>query len=345
MKKVVYSSILIVNFLFISINAQANSNLKKYEKYDFIAGEKIIFDDNLKNDKPSTQPKNWKVENNGGQAIISKVGNENAISITKYYTNLAPDIKKKKYLPNAYTIEFDYYLDMKYSGNPGVRVHFMKGDEVAAIIPNATSFYFKFPGGEVNSDTPAELKGDNFYDKWIHIAITYKNNQAKVYANQYPVLFVPKCNFKADSLLIKGDASEGLKMYFKNFKIAEGGEISTIDSSLKSGKFVTHNINFDVNKADIRPESMGVLNEVAKYLKSNSTVKFEIGGYTDSDGDDSSNIKLSQQRAEAVRNELVDMGVKSEQLTSKGYGEINPIGDNKTVIGKFNNRRVEFIKK
>jgi OmpA-OmpF porin, OOP family len=109
-------------------------------------------------------------------------------------------------------------------------------------------------------------------------------------------------------------------------------------------KIVTHGINFDVNKAVIKPESMGTLNAIVQILKDNPEVKFEVGGHTDSDGDDASNQKLSEQRANAVRTQLITMGIDAGRLSAKGYGETKPIADNKTFEGKANNRRVEFVK-
>ena len=90
---------------------------------------------------------------------------------------------------------------------------------------------------------------------------------------------------------------------------------------------------------------MGFLNQLVKFLKENATVKLEIDGHTDSDGDKAANIKLSQDRAEAVKNQLIALGVDASRLTSKGFGESKPVDNNTTPEGMADNRRVEFIKK
>jgi outer membrane protein OmpA-like peptidoglycan-associated protein len=68
----------------------------------------------------------------------------------------------------------------------------------------------------------------------------------------------------------------------------------------------------------------------------------ELAGHTDSDGDDSSNLTLSQKRADAVLNYLLSKGVDADRLTAVGYGETRPIDTNDTDAGKQNNRRTEF---
>ena len=69
-----------------------------------------------------------------------------------------------------------------------------------------------------------------------------------------------------------------------------------------------------------------------------------MGGYTDSDGDAARNVTLSQARAAAVKQLIVDQGIDASRLTAKGYGADKPIDSNTTPEGKANNRRVEFVK-
>jgi OOP family OmpA-OmpF porin len=109
-------------------------------------------------------------------------------------------------------------------------------------------------------------------------------------------------------------------------------------------KIITHGINFDVDKATIKPESMGTLNMIVQVMKDNPEIKFEIDGHTDNTGSASHNLALSQQRATAVREQLIKMDVDGSRLTAKGFGDSKPISDNNTLEGKANNRRVEFVK-
>jgi OOP family OmpA-OmpF porin len=107
---------------------------------------------------------------------------------------------------------------------------------------------------------------------------------------------------------------------------------------------ITEKIQFDFNKATIKPESHGLLDELVSVIKENAFIKkISIEGHTDSDGGDKYNMKLSDGRAKAVMAYFTEHGIDASRLTAKGFGETKPIGDNKTDEGKEQNRRVEFM--
>ena len=194
----------------------------------------------------------------------------------------------------------------------------------------------------------AEYKGsssEDFNNQWHHIAIAVKGSQLKLYEDQFRVLVVPDMgDFKAATLGFGGIGDGDNPIVFKNVRIAAGGGMNMIDRLTKDGRIVTHGINFDVNKATLRPESQGTLAQIVKLMKENTGLKLEIGGHTDNTGDAAKNTTLSQARAEAVLQALVAQGVDAARLTAKGYGASKPIGPNDTPEGKANNRRVEFAK-
>lgn len=107
-------------------------------------------------------------------------------------------------------------------------------------------------------------------------------------------------------------------------------------------KLVLEGVNFDFDKATLRQEDIGSLDNDVETLKSWGDVDIEVAGHTDSMGSDAYNMKLSKQRAEAVRNFLISRGVAADRLTAKGYGESQPVADNATEEGRFKNRRVEL---
>lgn len=107
-------------------------------------------------------------------------------------------------------------------------------------------------------------------------------------------------------------------------------------------KLVLEGVNFDFDKATLRQEDVSELDKNVEALKAWGDVNIEVAGHTDSKGSDAYNMKLSQQRAEAVRNFLISRGVAADRLTAKGYGESQPVADNATEEGRFKNRRVEL---
>ena len=106
---------------------------------------------------------------------------------------------------------------------------------------------------------------------------------------------------------------------------------------------ISEKVMFETNKADIQEVSHDLLNDVATVLNQNPSIeKIRIEGHTDSDGTADYNKNLSQDRADAVMQYLVDAGVDSSRMEAVGYGEEKPIDTNDTPAGKEKNRRVEF---
>lgn len=106
---------------------------------------------------------------------------------------------------------------------------------------------------------------------------------------------------------------------------------------------VLKNVFFETNKADLRKESRTELNKLRLLLTENPTMKIEISGHTDNVGSDADNLSLSEKRAKAVRDFLVQNGISAERLTYKGYGKTQPIDSNDTETGRAANRRTAFL--
>lgn len=138
----------------------------------------------------------------------------------------------------------------------------------------------------------------------------------------------------------------GYLYYSKNYsldkleKTEDGFVVNVPMQPIKKGtEFPLENIFFDVDKSDLKSESITELKKLKEFLEKNPTIKIELGGHTDSDGDDKHNMTLSNNRAKAVKDWLISNGIETSRLSHKGYGETQPVAPNDTAENKAKNRR------
>lgn len=140
---------------------------------------------------------------------------------------------------------------------------------------------------------------------------------------------------------------KGYLFYSENFPLAQKAPDSTynIDIPLQpieaNASMVLKNIFFDINKYELKTESMVELDNLYALLHDNPTVTIEISGHTDNVGKASDNMTLSNNRAQAVVKYLTSKGIDAKRLSYKGYGATKPIADNNTEEGRAQNRRTE----
>lgn len=319
--------------------AAAPATTVAYQNYDFVPGESIVFEDALTDAQDGEFPSRWELV--AGQAVANKAHGYPALLLTDgNYARVSPRVRTKSYLGDAYTVELNqfwtpgqYPLIVMFLNADGTEAQVSIGNSEASFSEGVTNSNFsgRYPAAVAGED------GSGFEGKWHHIALAVKGHQLKVYVDQARVLVVPDMHFVPVSLQIAGAAEQDKPIGFTAMKIAAGGGMNMIGQKFTEAKIVTHGINFDVDKAVIRPESMGVLNQIKRVMADNPDLKFEIGGHTDASGSAAHNLALSQQRADAVKAQLVALGVKGSQLTAKGYGDTEAIGDNATPEGKANN--------
>jgi len=112
---------------------------------------------------------------------------------------------------------------------------------------------------------------------------------------------------------------------------------------IKKGSSMTvNNLFFELGKANLTPESEPELKRLVQVMTENSSLTIEISGHTDNTGTDEINNKLSQARADAVKNYLLAAGINAARIQAKGYGSFKPKATNETEEGRQANRRVEF---
>ncbi|MES1217127.1 MAG: OmpA family protein, partial [Bacteroidota bacterium] len=111
---------------------------------------------------------------------------------------------------------------------------------------------------------------------------------------------------------------------------------------VKKMSYAAKQIYFATGKATLLSKSAPALNDVVKILNSSPDVHLQVEGYTDNTGKPETNVILSEKRALAVKTYLTGKGIAENRITYKGYGQENPVADNKSAAGRAKNRRVEL---
>lgn len=340
-------------------NNTKDKSIEVFRNFKFIPGEKVIFYDDLEYEEIGEFPSRWDLVQ-GGAEIASFNSEKVIIGTASYNNSITPLFKNENYLGDEFTIEFDVYIDDISRTNDWVDldISFKTNKEDSADTNERNDLHLSFRTRKLSgyvSDNGSfnleEVTIEKLKD-WNHIAISYYKGKLKIYFNEHRVSNLP--NFKKEiidlGIIMNKPNSDGdnpnqdMKVAIKNIRIAHGGG-QMYKRIMADGKYVTNGILFDSGKATIKPQSMGIINKMVNVMKEKADWNFEIIGHTDSDGDDASNLTLSKQRAEAVKQAIVDKGIAADRLSTTGKGETEPLNTNSTKEEKANNRRVEFIKK
>ena len=312
-----------------------------WAKYDFVPGDKIIFEDDLLSEENGEFPSRWDLVR--GNAEVAKFGEDIVIMFRDGAPSIIPYFKSPQndYLPEVFTIEFDLY----YPGSGWFEAYLYDRKNQKSGSPTGyTSInmvYNEMEIGQVRSSLPDKNENKS---RWMHIAIAYTNGKLKAYMDETRLLNIPRLDFDPKGLTLYTYHARNDNLYYvKNIRIAEGG-VKYYDRVLQDGKIIATGIRFDTGKATLKPESMGIINKITQLMRDHPELMFSVEGHTDSDGNDDTNLKLSDDRAKTVKNTMVSLGISADRLSTKGLGESAPMDTNGTPEGKANNRRVEFVK-
>jgi len=229
-----------------------------YRKYDFIPGNEVIFEDDLRNEQKGEFPSKWDLLE--GNAEIASINNENVISFVGY-TYITPLFKDKNFiLPDEFTMEFNFYLD-GHEGENSVELVNDKEEIVASSIFWKTNDRFIFKWGLSEKERSSEDKYNNNVG-WHHYALSLNKRAIKVYIDDKRVANIPNFNDRAIKikLFARGEDSNST-FQIKNIHIAKGA-VPLYDRLMTDGKIITYGITFEIGKANIKPESMGTINEI-----------------------------------------------------------------------------------
>ena len=314
--------------------------IKLFTKYDFVPGDIVIFEDNMINEQNGEFPSKWdlktgnvEIANLGGEAVINFPSVKNAV--------IVPLIKEKgDYLPEKFTIEFDAYFSefcTRYTLNLYDLVNQKNPEKLPEMYLSPKDIFIMGKG-------KTDFEESKNYPYWQRVAISFNVRSLKIYFGEQRIANIPNLQAHPTGFTLGSkQCHDGQFSCIRNIRIAKGS-MNLYERVITDGKFITNGIRFDVDKATIKPESMGVINQILKLMNEHTDLNFSVEGHTDSDGEDAVNQKLSEDRAAAVKKLLTELEIDSGRLEVKGFGESKPVDSNTTPEGKANNRRVEFIK-
>ena len=343
-------------------NSNSNANpgtIKSYSKYDFVPGERIIVIEDFMQDAVGDLPDKWNT-NSAAETVTIEGKSGHWMKMTKGV--YMPDFIDS--LQDNFTLEFDLLVDQPAHswGIYPVLAQLDNRDKIQEWRSSANFFAVNIlPGNESGGssyyerkkmgsiDQPPTVKINSFSNltRPVHVAIWRQKERLRIYLNEEKTWDVPKAispEAKLNAFLLFIQLTDNWHFYVSNIRLATGAP-DTRNKILKENKWVSHGILFDVNSANIKPESYGSLKEMADILKEFADLKVKIVGHTDADGSDAANLELSKKRAASVKETLAkEFGIDESRMETDGKGESEPIDKNDTPAGKANNRRVEFIK-
>ena len=346
-----------------------------YAKSDFVPGDEIFFEDDFAGEQMGEFPSRWDLIS--GYAEVGSIEGRKLIAFTDDGSGAVIPLMKepRAFLPDVFTLEYDVFLgipgdyeDERESGSNTLSLVFAN-DEVVDLNDHESGtidFYYRGDGSSsitwdiLKPDATSSLQGkkelglnDGLTDyngkdnplkpgEWNHFAFSFNKRAFKGYINgqriiNIPLALAPKCFwFRHTGNYIYSGVS--------NIRLAQGA-VPLYDRLSSEGKIVTYAITFETGKADLKPESMVEIARIAKLMKENPNLAFEVQGHCDATGSDKVNDPLSQKRAEAIVAALVEEGIAESRLSPVGKGSHEPIASNSTDEGRARNRRVEFVKK
>jgi OmpA-OmpF porin, OOP family len=332
--------------------------IESFTKYDFVAGDQILFFDDFSQDAIGDFPALWTTDGSGEVRTINNFpGNWLYMSSSQNVYCLM----KNLVLPDNFIFEFDVIVPPRSEEDQhgGLYLSLFNTDEdyvQTGLVPGTMGFHLSINDerwaveGYKDQNYIAPTESDLApiqLNKLEHVIVWVQKRRVRVYHQGKKVIDGPTAvpeGATYNRLRISEYSYDASHSYVSNIKFTSAAP-DTRSKLITEGKLVSYGIYFDSGKDVVKPESYGALNDIAKVLKENPTVKIKIVGYTDSDGDDAKNLDLSKRRAANVKNSLVkDFGLDASLIETDGKGETLPLAPNTTTEGKAKNRRVEFIK-
>ncbi len=317
-----------------------------FVSFDFVPGDKVLFYDDYTSDNVGDFPRRYEFME--GNAEVADWEGAKWLRVSKS-TKFA--IVMQQPLPQQFTIEFDYVTNHTASNGWPIMLNMNASESnwESQGTANPTVRFTYAKGGvyvqKIESEGPA---GDDLQNKVTRARIMVDGKYTKVYMNGIRVANAPNADVGRSNKIqfwVPGYDAKGVQATLIGpVRVAAGGK-KLYDALAEKGRVATQGIYFDTGSDAIRQESGPTLKEIGTMLKDHADLKLTIEGHTDNVGKAESNQSLSDKRAAAVRQYLIDnYQIDGGRLTAKGLGQSKPAASNDTAEGRQENRRVELVK-
>ena len=327
---------------------------------DFVPGVEVLFSDDFSQDALGDFPARW---NTNGSGQVVEVDGERWLEII--HNSLVNPVMDQA-LPENATVQFDLLL-LEEGTTPFIQFGLTNVRDILRENINYGNRFFvnihDFAGNDTKTleyGLKADVIGNkndfplpSYVNEILHVDMAINKARVRIYFDGQKIVDLPRAltpdllnNFFFNNNYII-PASE-TPMYLGNVRIASAetdARSLLIKQLMEEGSASTSEILFAVNSDIIEYSSFPIIDQVGQALLDNPGMKLKITGHTDSDGDDSSNLALSINRANSVKIYLITKkGIEASRLTIDGKGETMPVAPNTSAEGKSKNRRVEFTK-
>ena len=316
-----------------------------WTNYDFVPGNRVLYVNDYERDNVGDFPRryefvrgNWEVAEWQGRRLLRHTGPRHAA-----YKVVLPEA-----LPERFTVEFDVYfphgnqqLVMATSEPESANLHAGYDHNFVIIDGRGSGIEHRETAGVKSTNSVRTIN-----QELTPIRVMADGSYVKVYLGEQRVANIPNADFPRTNVLWFQDtnfADQENPMYIGPLRVAAGGR-DLYDRLEADGRVATQGILFDTGSATIQPESTPTLKEIARTLQQHGDLRLRIEGHTDNVGSADANLQLSERRAAAVRDYLVQReGIDAGRLESAGLGQTAPAADNATPEGRQTNRRVELV--
>lgn len=309
-----------------------------WANFDYKPGDRVLFVEDFTRDEVGNFPA--RLELKRGNAEVIEWEGRRFLSIPSH---AIIEVPLPEALPQRFTIELEYFPGE--ARNYAYRPSILFTEERNLDSPRSPHVRFGENAGIAGPQEFTTSISRAYRDSLYKVRVMADGKYAKVYINERRVANAPNADLgRPSKLILNLHGWDKEPTLIGNIHVAAGGK-KLYDALAETGRVATQGIYFDTGSDRLRPESSATLREIGTMLTEHPDLKLTIEGHTDNVGSAESNLALSEKRAAAVRQFLLETyQVDGARLSATGLGQSKPAGSNDTPEGRQANRRVELVK-